>query len=324
MARDWRVQPSRVHYLKKGPTTMAQTPRPEETSDTGETATPDTGRPQGLFGSSTTILLLVFAVAVFWWSRRRRVAMEEQLRAHRREAEATAERSAFDVANLMRAAPQPGAGAAAAREGLASAAPMPAARASDSTIGDIENARTTIDGDNSDLSQTAPGGGQDEARALELERAEARAAAERAAEEQAERALRASQNAGESVTRRMAAASSAADEAAADTADAAQAGLSGANLEADDLSAGKAADSQQMTSEVRRRADLPAGAVAGDGTANCPPGYPIKGNRQSRIYHRPGQVSYPSTIAEYCFASEAAAELAGFRQSRARGQRTES
>jgi hypothetical protein len=68
---------------------------------------------------------------------------------------------------------------------------------------------------------------------------------------------------------------------------------------------------------------MPAGAVAGNGTAVCPPDYPIKGNRQSRIYHRPGQVSYPSTVAEYCFASEEAAESAGFRQSRARGQRSQ-
>ncbi len=84
---------------------MAQTPQPEETGGAGGTTAPESGRPQGLFGSSTTILLLIFAVAVFWWSRRRRVEMEERLRAQRREAEATAERSALDVAHLMRAAP---------------------------------------------------------------------------------------------------------------------------------------------------------------------------------------------------------------------------
>jgi hypothetical protein len=85
-----------------------------------------------------------------------------------------------------------------------------------------------------------------------------------------------------------------------------------------------AADSQEATREPRREAVIPAGAVAGNGTAICPPDYPIKGNRQSRIYHRPGQVSYPSTVAEYCFASEAAAESAGYRPSRARGQRSQS
>jgi hypothetical protein len=297
---------------------MAQTPRPEEIGGNGETTTPDTGRPQGLFGSSTTILLLVFAVAVFWWSRRRRVAMEEQLRENRREAEATAERSALDVANLMRPAPLPGASAAAAREGLASAASTPSAQTSDSTIGATNN------DDDTDLGQAPLNGGYAEASAVEIERAEAQAAADRAAEEQAERALRASQNEGESVTRRMAAASSAADEAAADTVDAARVGLSRPDLEADDLGRGVAVDSQELPPEPPGAADLPAGAIAGDGTANCPPDYPIKGNRQSRIYHRPGQVSYPLTVAEYCFASEAAAELAGYRQSRARGQRTSS
>jgi hypothetical protein len=35
-------------------------------------------------------------------------------------------------------------------------------------------------------------------------------------------------------------------------------------------------------------------------------------------------VSYPSTVAEYCFASEAAAESAGYRSSRARDQRVQS
>jgi len=302
---------------------MAQTPQPEENGGNGETTTPDTGRPQGLFGSSTTILLLVFAVAVFWWSRRRRVAMEEQLRENRREAEATAERSALDVANLMRPAPLPGAGAAAAREGLASAASTPSARTSDSTIGATDNTWSTNNDDDTDLGQ-APFGGHAEASAVEIERAEARAAADRAAEEQAQRALRASQNEGESVTRRMAAASSAADEAAADTVDAAGVGLSRPDLEADDLGRGVAADSQELPPEPSGAADLPAGAIPGDGTTNCPPDYPIKGNRQSRIYHRPGQVSYPLTVAEYCFASEAAAESAGYRQSRARGQRTSS
>jgi hypothetical protein len=68
----------------------------------------------------------------------------------------------------------------------------------------------------------------------------------------------------------------------------------------------------------------PLGAIAGDGTANCPPDYPIKGNRQSRIYHRPGQSSYTATVAEFCFVSAEAAEAAGYRASRARDQRPQS
>src|SRR5829696_2232720 len=105
---------------------MSQTPQSEETGGAGAATAQGAGRPQGLFGSSTTILLLIFAVAVFWWSRRRRVEMEERLRTQRREAEATAERSALDVAHLMRAAPQAG-GPAAARHGVASAAQIPSA-----------------------------------------------------------------------------------------------------------------------------------------------------------------------------------------------------
>lgn len=255
------------------------------------------GGPQGLFGSATTILLVVFAVAVFWWSRRRRVEMEEQIRAQRREAEVTAERSALDVAHLMRATPQPGAAAAAASQGLASAAEMPSPDVPESSFGAALEAPTASPEDAPGLAQASFTDDQVEAQAREIERAEARAAAERAAEEQAEAAARDARNTGESLVRRMAAADEAADEAAADTADAAQ---------------------------VRQIAAVPAGAVAGNGTADCPSEYPIKGNRQSRIYHRPGQVSYPSTVAEYCFASEEAAESAGFRESRARGQRTQS
>jgi cytoskeletal protein RodZ len=295
---------------------MAQTPQSEETGGTGDTAATGAASPQGLFGSSTTILLIVFAVAVFWWNRRRRVAMEEQLRAQRLEAEATAERSALDVANLMRAAPRPGERAAAASEGLASASQMPSALAREPATEDPAEARTIIQAEAPDPVARA------EAGAREIERAEARAAAERAAEEQAARAARGAHRTGESVERRMAAASAAADEAAADTTDAAQLGQIAA-VPVVGTPEREAADAQDANGEPRFGSALPAGAVAGNGTAVCPPNYPIKGNRQSRIYHRPGQVSYPSTVAEYCFATEEAAESAGFRQSRARGQRTQ-
>ena len=54
-------------------------------------------------------------------------------------------------------------------------------------------------------------------------------------------------------------------------------------------------------------------SVPGDGTRDCPPDYPIKGNADSRIYHRPGDASYAATIAELCFASAEDAEAEGFR-----------
>src|SRR5688572_14827565 len=208
---------------------MAQTPQSEETGAAGETTAPETGRPQGLFGSSTTILLLVFAVAVFWWSRRRRVEMEERLQAQRREAEATAERSALDVAHLMRAAPQPGVAAAAAKEGLASSARMPSAGPTDPAAGAKIDARTTVGDAAPDLADPERDGAEREAHARAIEGAEARAAAEAAAEEQAERAARDAGSAGESAVRRMAAAEAAAEEAGVDTAEAERAGPIGAS-----------------------------------------------------------------------------------------------
>ncbi|MBW3632173.1 MAG: hypothetical protein KY456_04005 [Chloroflexi bacterium] len=302
---------------------MAQTPQAEETGGAGETTPPVTDRPQGFFGGSTTILLLIFAVAFFWWSRRRRAAMEERLQAQRREAEATAERSARDVAHVMRQAASPAAAAAAANEGLASAARMPEAPSvnQDATTA---RARDTMRTDSEEMgngAEIADISVQDEARALELERAEAAAAAERAAQEQAERAARDAQLAGESATRRMAAAEASAEEARADTADAVGAGPTGG----EGVSANQERDAAEVLREAMRELDdereVPLGAIAGDGTAICPPGFPVKGNAQSRIYHEPGQVSYSPTVAEFCFASAEAAEAAGFRQSRARGLR---
>jgi hypothetical protein len=292
---------------------MAQTPQSGESGGAGGTTAPGAGGPQGLFGSSTTILLVIFAVAVFWWSRRRRVEMEERLRAQRREAEATAERSALDVAHLMRAAPQSGAAAAAAREGLASAARPPAAGPTEPPAS--VDTSTTVDVDVADRAQTPLSIVDHDADARAMERAEARAAAERAAEEEAERAARDAEATGESVVRRTAAAEAAAGEAAVDTAEAERTGSIGATP---DVGAGERQAGMRMRDSD---AAVQMGAIAGDGTANCPPDFPIKGNRQSRIYHRPGQSSYASTVAEFCFASEEAAEAAGYRASRSRGER---
>ncbi len=59
-------------------------------------------------------------------------------------------------------------------------------------------------------------------------------------------------------------------------------------------------------------ADVPEGAVRGDGTGECPADYPIKGNATSKLYHSPGSPSYKRTVPEYCFATTEAAEAAGF------------
>ncbi len=58
---------------------------------------------------------------------------------------------------------------------------------------------------------------------------------------------------------------------------------------------------------------VPPGAIRGDGSRDCPPAYPIKGNAQSRRYHLPTSPNYGATIPELCFASEASATAAGFR-----------
>src|SRR5918998_1540611 len=61
---------------------------------------------------------------------------------------------------------------------------------------------------------------------------------------------------------------------------------------------------------------IPVDAVRATGGRDCPPGFPVKGNLPSRVFHGPGQQDYDRTTPEVCFASEAAALDAGFRHSR--------
>jgi hypothetical protein len=61
---------------------------------------------------------------------------------------------------------------------------------------------------------------------------------------------------------------------------------------------------------------VPEGAVAGNGSPECPAGYPIKGNQQSMLYHDQTSRSYARTIAEFCFSTPEAAQAAGFRAAR--------
>lgn len=59
--------------------------------------------------------------------------------------------------------------------------------------------------------------------------------------------------------------------------------------------------------------DLPAGAHAPLEDVNeAPEGFPIKGNADSKLYHRPGTRFFESTVAEIWFADEASAEAAGY------------
>jgi hypothetical protein len=61
---------------------------------------------------------------------------------------------------------------------------------------------------------------------------------------------------------------------------------------------------------------IPVDAVRATGGRDCPPGFPIKGNLPSRVFHSPGQQDYDRTTPEVCFASEEAAAAAGFRHAR--------
>ena len=49
----------------------------------------------------------------------------------------------------------------------------------------------------------------------------------------------------------------------------------------------------------------------------CPPGYPIKANDRSRIYHVPGGRSYERTVAERCYANTDDAAADGYRAAKA-------
>lgn len=66
-------------------------------------------------------------------------------------------------------------------------------------------------------------------------------------------------------------------------------------------------------------APAPTAPATGSGSAtpvdalNCPATHPIKGNRNSMIYHKPGQQAYAKTRPEACFATDADAVAAGYR-----------
>ena len=53
-------------------------------------------------------------------------------------------------------------------------------------------------------------------------------------------------------------------------------------------------------------------AVIDDDPEQMPDGFPIKGNDDSKLYHTPDSPFYERTKAEVWFASEEAAEAAGF------------
>ncbi|MFP5069746.1 50S ribosomal protein L17 [Pseudonocardia nantongensis] len=79
------------------------------------------------------------------------------------------------------------------------------------------------------------------------------------------------------------------------------------------------ADEATETSEVADATADTAEAPYGEGShapledpAQAPEGFEIKGNADSKLYHVPGSSHYDRTVPEVWFASEEAAEAAGF------------
>jgi hypothetical protein len=307
-----------------------------------QTDTPEA--PQGGIASPVTFLLLAVLAVFFLWSMRRRRVQEERFRELRRqETETHAEESARNIAHIMRQAPTRATAEAAATEGLAAAARIP-------------EQPTTTEPEPEPAPDLSNDNGAAEIEIAEREmlssREAAAAQADRAAEWEAADAARRAALEGPSESRRIEAGRAAADEAAVDTVDiqrveisdpldgsGQQAGLvdpiDAADIVAPEVDlliedtpfdAGEASRAALRAGladlEAESSVDAPFGSITGDGSAVCPPEYPIKGNKQSLIYHEPGQSSYAATIPEFCFASREAAEAAGYRQSRARGGRT--
>ena len=78
-------------------------------------------------------------------------------------------------------------------------------------------------------------------------------------------------------------------------------------------------DPDVPTSDVRPSTPAQPTPSSGGATptgGSCPPDSPIKGNRQSGIYHVPGGQYYNATNPEECFATETEAQSAGYRASK--------
>jgi hypothetical protein len=88
--------------------------------------------------------------------------------------------------------------------------------------------------------------------------------------------------------------------------------LAEARREADLTAERLASKADEALAAIQAAAAVHGGAVPGDGTRNCPPGYPVKGSMASMLYREAMGRDYDQTIADVCFQSVAAAEAAGF------------
>ena len=84
----------------------------------------------------------------------------------------------------------------------------------------------------------------------------------------------------------------------------------------EDAADGSASATSSATASTTASAE-PSGGVAPISEQDCPPGAPIKGNDSSSgelIYHTRSSATYDATYPEECFATEAAAQAAGYRK----------
>jgi hypothetical protein len=88
--------------------------------------------------------------------------------------------------------------------------------------------------------------------------------------------------------------------------------LAEARREADLTAARLTRKADEAMAAIQAAAAVHGGAVPGDGTRNCPPGYPVKGSMATMLYSETNGSGYNQTTADVCFQSVAAAEAAGF------------
>lgn len=85
------------------------------------------------------------------------------------------------------------------------------------------------------------------------------------------------------------------------------------SVETQEAEAPASAEATEAESAESTEAPFGEGSHAPLEDGSQPEGFPIKGNASSKLYHVPGSSHYERTTAEVWFASEEAAEAAGFQ-----------
>ncbi len=87
--------------------------------------------------------------------------------------------------------------------------------------------------------------------------------------------------------------------------------------------AAPAEDAESEGAEGAASTELPDGAAPANADGSAPEGYTVKGNADSGLYHAPGGRWYDTTVAEFWFTDEAAAEAAGFKKAGSRAKKSD-